>query len=287
MPPNFNKNLNAAAKQEYYKLETPVAAVIGDRGVGQAANAANARTPITGATYKGTDGGSGVDASSDSGSGINATSKTGEGVHAETASPTMAAVAGYNRNTAGTGAAIYGETSSTAGLAGLFRGKVQVTGEITADKDVRVGGNIMVSGDVLLTGADCAEEFDLVEGQSVDGGTVMVLGEEGALQASFQAYDKRVAGVTSGAGKYKPGIILDKREIKGNRTPVALMGKVYCKVDAGYAPIVVGDLLTTSNTPGHAMKAADPLKAFGSVVGKALRPLKEGQGLIPILVALQ
>jgi hypothetical protein len=35
------------------------------------------------------------------------------------------------------------------------------------------------------------------------------------------------------------------------------------------------------------MKANDHLRAFGSVIGKALQPLKEGQGIIPILVALQ
>jgi hypothetical protein len=35
------------------------------------------------------------------------------------------------------------------------------------------------------------------------------------------------------------------------------------------------------------MKAVDPAKAFGSVIGKALRPLQSGRGLIPILVALQ
>jgi hypothetical protein len=69
--------------------------------------------------------------------------------------------------------------------------------------------------------------------------------------------------------------------------PIALMGKVYCKVDASYGAIEVGDLLTTSSTPGHAMKANDPMKAFGSVIGKALRPLDSGEGLIPILIALQ
>ena len=37
----------------------------------------------------------------------------------------------------------------------------------------------------------------------------------------------------------------------------------------------------------YAMKADDPRKAFGAVIGKALRPLGEGQGLIPILIALQ
>jgi hypothetical protein len=66
------------------------------------------------------------------------------------------------------------------------------------------------------------------------------------------------------------------------------MGKVYCKVDAQSGDISVGDLLTTSSTPGHAMKADDPLKAFGCVIGKALQSLPAGQkGLIPILVALQ
>lgn len=65
------------------------------------------------------------------------------------------------------------------------------------------------------------------------------------------------------------------------------MGKAYCKVDARHSPIEIGDLLTTSPTRGHAMKAVDPLKAFGTVIGKALRPLAEGQNLIPVLVALQ
>jgi hypothetical protein len=35
------------------------------------------------------------------------------------------------------------------------------------------------------------------------------------------------------------------------------------------------------------MKADDPLKAFGAVIGKALRSMKSGQGMIPILIALQ
>jgi hypothetical protein len=81
--------------------------------------------------------------------------------------------------------------------------------------------------------------------------------------------------------------VLDKRQTPGNRQPIALMGKVFCKVDAQFGPIKVGDLLTTSPTPGHAMKTNDPFKAFGAVIGKALQPLTEGQGLIPILIALQ
>jgi hypothetical protein len=153
---------------------------------------------------------------------------------------------------------------------------------------ILANGDIEVTGDIRLTNADCAEDFEISDAESIEPGTVMVLGEDGGvLHQSRQAYDKRVAGVISGAGDYKPGIILDKQQPGNNRHPIALLGKVYCKVDAQYAAIEVGDLLTTSPSPGHAMKASNHLKAFGAVIGKALLPLKEGQGLIPILIALQ
>jgi hypothetical protein len=115
----------------------------------------------------------------------------------------------------------------------------------------------------------------------------MVIDDTGALELSRLPYDRRVAGVISGAGDLRPGIVLDKRQTQSKRMPIALLGKVYCNVDAESAPIEVGDLLTTSSTTGHAMKAQDPLHAFGAIIGKALRPIKAGRGLIPILVALQ
>ena len=138
-----------------------------------------------------------------------------------------------------------------------------------------------------MMNADCAEDFDIAHETAVEPGTVMVLNDAGKLAASASAYDKRVAGVVSGAGTYKPAIVLDKRDTGVLRQPIALLGKVFCKVDAQFGPIEIGDLLTTSPTSGHAMKTIDPFKAFGAVIGKALRPLTEGQGLIPILIALQ
>jgi hypothetical protein len=62
------------------------------------------------------------------------------------------------------------------------------------------------------------------------------------------------------------------------------MGKVYCKVDADLAPIVAGDLLTSSPTPGHAMRVIDRSRAYGAVVGKALSSLARGEDLIPVHV---
>jgi hypothetical protein len=185
------------------------------------------------------------------------------------------------------GNGVWGQTDGAGhGVLGTSKGGIGVYG-----KGGRLAGffegDVEVTGDIRLTNADCAEDFDVLGAHKVEPGTVMVLGLEGALSESLQPYDKRVAGVISGAGDYKPGIVLDTRQAAGNRQPVALMGKVFCKVDAQFGAIEVGDLLTTSGTPGHAMKAGDPWKAFGSVIGKALRPLETGQGLIPILIALQ
>jgi hypothetical protein len=166
-------------------------------------------------------------------------------------------------------------------------GTTEPTEKLHVEGNITTNGDITASGDIRLTNADCAEDFDICGTEQIEPGTVMVLGEEGKLEQSHQAYDKRVAGVVSGAGGYRPGIVMDKRESGNLRQPVALLGKVFCKVDARHGTIEIGDLLTTSPTPGHAMKAEDPLKAFGTVIGKALRPLEESQGLIPILIALQ
>ncbi len=148
-------------------------------------------------------------------------------------------------------------------------------------------GEVKVTGDVILSGADCAEEFDVSGSELPEPGTVVVIDEGGTLRECRNAYDKKVAGVVSGAGPYKHAIILDNRSESKRRVAVALVGKVYCKVDAQYSPIEIGDLLTTSPSSGYAMKATEPLKAFGSIIGKALTTFDRGQGLIPILVALQ
>jgi hypothetical protein len=143
------------------------------------------------------------------------------------------------------------------------------------------------SGNVNLLGADCAEDFTMRDAAAIEPGSVLVIDDTGQLRESTEAYDRRVAGVASGAGTFGPGIVLDRQRSLSDRKPVALIGKVYCKVDAEGGAIAVGDLLTTAETPGHAMKAADPQRAFGAVIGKALAPLPSGRGLIPILVALQ
>lgn len=215
-------------------------------------------------------GGTAVSGSSTTGTGILGQSTSGRGVWGQSE---FIATVGDSTNGTGiwgrsvNGVGVYGVSQN--GPAGHFEGDVEVT------------------GDIRLKNEDCAEEFQVSEGVSLDPGSVVVFDEMGVVVQSQHAYDKKVAGVVSGAGEFKPAIILGKQDSAQNRVPIALLGKVYCKADAQYGAISVGDLLTTSATPGHAMKAQDPLKAFGAVLGKALRRLDVGQASIPILVSLQ
>jgi hypothetical protein len=259
--------------------------------------------------------GTGVVAASTSGIGVNAQSQGGNAVQAESASSTASGVWGNNTG-GGTGVAGSANTpdgqpgivgtgvagSSNAngtGVSGTSVGGIGIhgSGALLAGKfdgNVQVNGNHIVTGtvtvteDIVLTNAaDCAEEFEVESPAGPEPGTVMVIGNDQALHPSSQPYDCRVAGVVSGGGEYKSALVLDRRPSSRSRTPVALVGKVYCKVDARDQPVKVGDLLTTSPTAGHAMAASDRQRAFGAVLGKALQPLPGGQGLIAILVALQ
>ena len=69
--------------------------------------------------------------------------------------------------------------------------------------------------------------------------------------------------------------------------PVALTGRVYVWADASAGPIQPGDLLTTSDTPGHVIKVSEYAQAQGAIIGKAMTALEKGRGLILVLVTLQ
>ena len=62
---------------------------------------------------------------------------------------------------------------------------------------------------------------------------------------------------------------------------------MWCKVDAGFGAVKPGDLLTTSPSAGHAMKAGDAWRRAGAVIGKAMTSLEDGRGLVLVLVNLQ
>ena len=213
---------------------------------------------------------------SDNGVGVLGTSINNEGVRASSHSTATAAMAVYHENVDSPMPALHVEHLGNERWAAHFVGNVVIT-----------KGDLVVSGVIHMTRGDYAEDFTVANPEDVEPGMVMVLDEIGGVRVSDEAYDRRVAGVVSGAGNYKPAVILDHDDALPNRLPLALMGKVYCMVDATDSPVEIGDLLTTSSVPGHAMKAHDPLRAFGSIIGKALQPLMGGRGLVPILVRFQ
>jgi hypothetical protein len=170
--------------------------------------------------------------------------------------------------------------------------------DLTANTSrMQIDATGLMSVDVLRItgGSDLAEPFR-VSASRVETGWVMVIDDAhaGELRPSVSAYDRKVAGVVSGAGGIHTALTLTQAGetggpdagAKGIRN-VALSGRVYVMADATEAPIEPGDLLTTSNTPGHCMKAVDRGRAEGAILGKAMSPLKEGRGLVLALVTLQ
>jgi hypothetical protein len=144
------------------------------------------------------------------------------------------------------------------------------------------------TGRITSRNADLAEQFDVAEAADAAPGTVMALASDGRLVPAAAAYDPAVVGVVAGGGRFRSGIILDHdAAAAGRRVAIAMVGKAACRVDARHGPVRVGDLLTSSPTPGCAMRAADPALAFGTVIGKALTPLDEGTGLVEMIISLQ
>ena len=214
----------------------------------------------------------------------------GAGVFGLSQSPGGAGVFGSNGSASGVGVQGNGPDAGVSGFSssvGVRAESSKIGLEAQAPTAGRFVGDVEVTGEIRLVNADCAEDFDVHGATAVEPGTVMVADTAGGVRVSEHDYDSRVVGVVSGAGGYSPAMILDRQHTGANRLPLALMGKVYCRVDSTEAPISIGDLLTTSSTRGHAMKAVDRDRAFGAVIGKALQSFDHGRGVIAILVALQ
>lgn len=151
----------------------------------------------------------------------------------------------------------------------------------------------------ITGGMDLAEQFEInaplntasrMGPEKIKPGMVVSIdaAHPGKLVVSHQAYDRKVAGIISGAGGIQPGMLMGQTGfIAEGDQPVALTGRVYCWADATNKPIRPGDLLTTSNSAGHAMKVTNHKKSQGAILGKAMTGLKRGRGLVLVLVTLQ
>lgn len=154
----------------------------------------------------------------------------------------------------------------------------------------------------ILGGADLSEQFDIRPATILDDGPdvrrslaaepgmVVSIDPEhiGELVVSTHAYDKTVAGIVSGAGGVKPGLLMGQRDTDANgKHAVALTGRVWVNATTSNGEIQPGDLLTTSDVAGHAMRVSDHEAAQGAILGKAMSRLEQGDGLVLVLVSLQ
>lgn len=166
-------------------------------------------------------------------------------------------------------------------------------GTINPTQKFEVAGNMKCDVLIIDGGSDVSEPYDIASAQGIDPTPGMVVAidsaQVGKLRVCDAAYDRTVAGIISGANGIAPGLILSQTgTVADGEHPVASSGRVWCFVDADAGgPVVAGDLLTTSTTPGHAMKASEHGRAGGAVLGKAMSPLPEGKGLVLVLVSLQ
>lgn len=208
----------------------------------------------------------GVFGTSTNGAGVAGISQNWAGVRGVSNSPTNGAVSAQN-NSSGPG--IY--ASSQFGPAAVFAG--------TTRTEV-----LQITG-----GSDLAERFEVSDGATAEPGTVMVIDPDnpGHLMISTAAYDRKVAGVISGAGDVATGLVLHQEGVLEGDAVVAIGGRVYVKAEALTGPIVPGDLLTTSDMAGYAMAVTDFDQAHGAIIGKAMTGLDTGTGLVLVLVNLQ
>ena len=135
----------------------------------------------------------------------------------------------------------------------------------------------------ITGGSDLAETFEIA-GSPRPGMVVSIdSAGNGGLVVASQPYDRRVAGIVSGAGDLRPGLIL--AAAADGTYPIALTGRAHCLADDSNGEITAGDLLTSSGRVGHCMKVSDYLRAQGAVIGKAMGSARDG--LVLVLVSLQ
>ena len=154
--------------------------------------------------------------------------------------------------------------------------------------DLEVEGTAWFLRPILTGAGDVAENFTTA-GSLSPGDIVCFHPDRDVVVCSTTPEDTLVCGVIS----TRPGVLLNSPHDDDPGEPllpVALAGRVPCKVVDENGPIRRGDLLTTSSTPGHAMKAlphgAGPAAAYaaGTIVGKALGSCAEKRGEIEIFV---
>lgn len=155
--------------------------------------------------------------------------------------------------------------------------------------------NYVYCKDASVQKRDLAENY--FSTQELAAGDVVSLDQQAdEIVLSECPSDSRLLGIIS----TNPGLLLGSEHTESMNSPeesrifpVALCGRVPCKVTDENGPIARGDLLTSSSTTGHAMKAIPtmvdgvPIHAPGTILGKALESHQAGTGLIEVFVTLR
>ncbi|MEM7343876.1 MAG: hypothetical protein AAF485_06505 [Chloroflexota bacterium] len=237
------------------------------------------------------------------------TESTNSGAHgvyglAISASATGTGVKGQNNGTtgygvwgtAGNGTGVLGQSNSssgygvwaynTGGIGLLAQGtSTLIEARNNSNQPVfRVLNTGAVQSDVSYTtpAADFAEMLPATSG--LEAADVLVIGLDGKLTISTEAYQESVAGVYSTEPGFLGGAGVNA-DLTG-QVPLAVVGIVPVKVSAENGAIQPGDMLVASDTPGHAMQAGTDAPN-GTVIGKALSSLDDDLGVIQMLVILQ
>lgn len=164
---------------------------------------------------------------------------------------------------------------------------------IKIDGDVSGDGRVTTDELEIKGGSDFAENFDIINeenGMTAKPGMLVSISPDasGKLQLTNQAYDKKLAGIISGANGIEPGLYMSQEgSIADGEYPVALTGRVYVYANTANGQIRPGDLLTSSTQLGYAMKVDRADKAQGAIIGKAMTSLTEKEGFVLVLVNLQ
>ena len=148
------------------------------------------------------------------------------------------------------------------------------------DSEGNVYSDSAYYGQGFSTGsADLAEKVQVTE--PVEPGDVLAMDPNNPKQ--YRKSQKPYSGLAAGVVSTKPGFTLSEEGSEAD-VPMALLGTVPVKATTENGPIAPGDLLTTSSKPGYVMVCNDTTKCTGSLIGKSLESLEEGEGKIRMLI---
>jgi hypothetical protein len=164
-------------------------------------------------------------------------------------------------------------TLSALSVTGAINTTNITTGDPTYVGSITGNWQLSAGSQMQSTWSDLAEYYE--GDQEYEPGTVLVFGGDKEVTTTATINDTRSAGIVTTAPAY-----VMNHEQTGIKICIALAGRVPCKV---VGRVKKGDMLTTSATPGYAIKATTP--TLGAIIGKALEDKDYGEaGVIEVAV---